>query len=66
MANSYKDLRLAIENVDTETGFKLLDHGLTIEDHNFRTATVNKHIGILELFLSRGRDIDTDMSDTAL
>ncbi|KAJ5492260.1 hypothetical protein N7453_010357 [Penicillium expansum] len=65
VANLYKDLRLAIENGDTETTTELLDIGLKIEDHHFRTATVNKYIDIVELFLSRGWDINTDMSNTA-
>lgn len=65
MPNLYKDLRLAIENGDTETTTKLLDNGLGIEDHHFRTATVNKYIDIVEQFLSRGWGIHTDMSNTA-
>ncbi|KAJ5952178.1 uncharacterized protein N7479_010591 [Penicillium vulpinum] len=63
MANPYRDLRLAIQNGDVETTIKLLDNGLTIKACHFLIATVKKHISILELFLSRGWDINADMND---
>ncbi|KAL6230756.1 hypothetical protein BDW75DRAFT_221839, partial [Aspergillus navahoensis] len=64
MANPYQALRVAIETGDIQTTISLLDSGLTVSDYHFRTATAKKHYGILELLLSRGYDINTDVNDT--
>ncbi|KAG0157525.1 hypothetical protein PDIDSM_4710 [Penicillium digitatum] len=64
MVSPCKNLRLAVENGDTEATIEFLNNVLTMESHHFRTATMNKHNGILELFLSRSWEINADMSDT--
>lgn len=63
-ANPYKALRVAIETGDTQTTIGLLDSGLTVSDYHFRIAVEKKHYGILELLLSRGDDINTDVNGT--
>ncbi|KAJ0413398.1 ankyrin repeat-containing domain protein [Aspergillus carlsbadensis] len=62
MANSYQELRLAIEASDRGKAARLLDDGLEISGEIFRDATIHKHYDILELLLLRGWNINTDIN----
>ncbi|GAB1194167.1 hypothetical protein APSETT444_003408 [Aspergillus pseudonomiae] len=63
MANPYKELRLAIEAGDCPKTKKHLDNGIPATIEHFVIATPNRDYAILELFVSHGWDINTDVND---
>ncbi|PWY71114.1 ankyrin [Aspergillus sclerotioniger CBS 115572] len=63
MANPYKELRLAIEKGDSLKVNELLDSGLSMEVGHVLAAIQNKDTIMLKLFLDRGWDINTDVSN---
>ncbi|KAL4779078.1 ankyrin [Aspergillus varians] len=64
MENTYEDLRLAIESNNKPLTASLLDQGLQMSPYHLSIATQNKDYDILELYLSRGLDINADLNDT--
>ncbi|RHZ74299.1 hypothetical protein CDV55_109075 [Aspergillus turcosus] len=63
MENPYKELRLAIEIGDISKVAELLDDSTLMTVEHFVIATKIKRYDVLELFLSHGWDINTDVND---
>ncbi|KAK2768255.1 hypothetical protein FQN54_000107 [Arachnomyces sp. PD_36] len=62
MNNPIKELRIAVEDGSIDRVTQLLDQGVSMIMGHFVIATRLKHYGILETFISRGWDINTDVS----
>jgi hypothetical protein len=62
MSNPVKDLCIAVEDGNTDRVTELLDQGVPMIMGHFVIATRLKHYGVLETFISRGWDINTEVS----
>lgn len=61
MRNLTKEIRIAITNDDIDTVIGLLDEGEPMSIEHFVLATQAKLYNVLELYLHRGWDINTDV-----